>query len=101
MKETTDHDVPECEIVAAADRSAGAGRDDGAAVPGGHGPRVLAAWTRRREAGASIPDLLCPERDGHAVLVAKGRRHRIRALPHSRAAGRVPESNARAVGRQG
>src|SRR2546427_2648829 len=52
-------------------RPAGIGRDAGAAVPRGDASRVLAPRAGRRQAGASVPDLLCAERDGHGVLAAE------------------------------
>ena len=54
-----------------------------------------------RETRASVPDVLCAERHGHGVLVAQGRRQRLRTLAHSGAAGAVPQPDAGAVGHQG
>ena len=63
-------------------------------------------WSRRSrcaaraagEAGAPVPDVLCAERHGDGVLDAEGRGQRLRALADPRAAGAVPEPDARAVG---
>ena len=67
--------------------SCGGSARRGAAVPRRHGSRVLAARARGREAGASLPDVLCAERDGHGVLDAERGRQRLRAFADSRAAG--------------
>ena len=53
------------------------------------------------QTGAPVPDLLRAERHGDGVLDAEGRGQRLRALADSRAAGAVPEPDARAVGPQG
>ena len=60
------------DVVAATDRPAGPGRDAGAAVARGDAARLLAARAGGREAGASVPGVLCAERHGDGVLDAEG-----------------------------
>ena len=79
----------------------GLGASGRAAAAGCHDSRILQAGAGRLEAGASIPGVLCAERHGHGVLVAEGRRERIRTLSHSGAAGAVSKPNAGALGHQG
>src|SRR5580765_3129362 len=69
----------------------------GLAVPRRDGACLLAARAGRRTAGASLPDVLRAERDGHAVLDAERRGRFIRAVAGPRAPRAVPRSDARAV----
>src|SRR5205814_378125 len=91
-------DLSHLEIAAAANRAARAGGNDGPALPRRDASRLVAGGAGRGEAGAPLPDLLCPERDGDGVLVAEGGGQRVRAVAHSRAAGAVPRPAAGALG---
>ena len=62
---------------------------------------MVPAFALRRQSewqtGAPVPDLLRAQRHGDGVLVAQGRRLEVRAVADSRAAGAVPEPDARAL----
>ena len=72
----------------------GSRRDARAAVSRRDGAGVRDRRARRVEAGAPLPGLLRPERDGHGVLDAEGRGRRVRAVAGPRAARAVPRSDA-------
>src|SRR6185503_15018607 len=90
-----DNDGFSDKILAAADSPARDGCNPRAPVPRRDAARVLGARAGGA-AGAPVPDVLCPERDGDGLLDAERRGDRVRAVAHPGAAGAVPGSDARA-----